>query len=111
MPSIVPGVGLVPIKLLSSSHIDARLNSKDLECVPLELGMDDASLSQGNVVIFPTSDTSYYQDWARQEYLGLYRHIVWGPLGRQDEAVWMVYDYRTKSGMLLSTWCRSRTGY
>ncbi|EGQ7972259.1 TIR domain-containing protein [Vibrio parahaemolyticus] len=82
-------------------------NSKDSKWVPWELGIGDISLSQHNVALLPVSSDSYKQSWARQEYLGLYSHIVWGRIQGEPNPLWMVYDYRSNSATKLSQWFRS----
>jgi hypothetical protein len=81
-------------------------NSKDSTWVPWELGIGDASLSPDNVALLPTAQLAGDQAWAKQEYLGLYRHIVWGRMEGESKDIWMVYDYRTNKAEKLSQWCR-----
>lgn len=83
-------------------------NSKDSKWVPWELGLGDAELGQDDVALFPTADKSYKQSWARQEYLGLYRHIVYGQMKGDSKSIWMVYDYHKNTATKLSEWCQSR---
>ena len=83
-------------------------NSKDSKWVPWEMGIGDSALQQRNVALLPAADSTYDQTWARQEYLGIYRHIVWGHLQGYDDPLWMVYDYRENSAERLVDWCRSR---
>ena len=81
-------------------------NSKDSKWVPWELGIADATHGGQQVALFPVAANSYEQVWAQQEYLGLYSHIVWGPLQGYTKDVWMVYDYRKNQATELSNWCR-----
>jgi hypothetical protein len=81
-------------------------NSKDSRWVPWELGIGDSELNPENVALLPTATTSGDQAWARQEYLGLYRHIVWGQMQGISDSIWMVYDYRKNTATKLSEWCR-----
>lgn len=81
-------------------------NSKDSKWVPWELGIGDSELNPDNVALLPTASTSGEQAWARQEYLGLYRHIVWGTMQGVSGSIWMVYDHRNNSATKLSEWCR-----
>lgn len=83
------------------------INSKDSKWVPWELGVGDMSLSPKNVALLPASKESWNQSWARQEYMGLYNHIVFGRITGKPQPLWMVYDYRTNSAMTLSEWCRA----
>lgn len=86
-------------------------NSKDSKWVPWELGIGDAELAPDNVALLPAATYDYEQSWAKQEYLGLYRHIVRGDMEGEAQPLWMVYDYRTNTATKLSKWCRSRSGH
>lgn len=79
-------------------------NSKESKWVPWELGIGDALLSMPNVALLPVASTSGDQAWAKQEYLGLYRHIVWGKMKNEPSSLWMVYDRRTNTADKLSDW-------
>ncbi len=82
------------------------INSRDSKWVPWELGIGDSCLAPDNVALLPTASTGGDQEWARQEYLGLYRHIVWGQMQGVSDSIWMVYDYRKNSATKLFEWCR-----
>ena len=79
-------------------------NSKDSKWVPWELGIGDASLSTLNVALLPAAKTSFDQSWAQQEYLGIYRHIVWGNMIGETKPLWMVYDYHNNTATKLNEW-------
>ncbi|MFL1465951.1 toll/interleukin-1 receptor domain-containing protein [Marinobacter sp. HN1S83] len=81
-------------------------NSKDSKWVPWELGVGDISLSSDNVALLPAAQNSSEQSWAKQEYMGLYRHIVHGMMKGEPNPLWMVYDYRNNVATKLSDWCR-----
>lgn len=81
-------------------------NTKDSSWVPWELGIGDSELDSDNVALLPTAAKAGDQAWARQEYLGLYRHIVWGRMQGVTDPLWMVYDYRANTATKLSEWCR-----
>ncbi len=85
-------------------------NSKDSKWVPWELGIGDAELTPDNVALLPAAASDVEQSWAKQEYLGLYRHIVHGNMKGEPKPLWMVYDYRTNTATKLGEWCRSRSG-
>ena len=87
------------------------VNSKDSKWVPWELGIGDVKLNATNVALLPAANRHYEQDWAKQEYLGLYRHIVFGNMEGEPEPLWMVYDRRSRKATKLSTWCRRRNRY
>lgn len=86
-------------------------NSKDSKWVPWELGIGDTALGQSDVALFPAAEKSYNQIWAKQEYLGIYRHIVWGKLNGYPEPLWMVFDYHTNTADRLADWCKSKRSY
>ncbi|EOV7450027.1 toll/interleukin-1 receptor domain-containing protein [Vibrio harveyi] len=81
-------------------------NSKDSKWVPWELGIGDSSLTANNVALLPAAANSYEQSWARQEYLGLYRHIVWGNMKGEAKPLWMVYDHHSNTATKLSHWLK-----
>jgi len=94
------------IKKSSRLVVFITTNSKDSKWVPWELGIGDTSLSADNVALLPVSQNSYEQSWAKQEYLGLYRHIVHGKIEGEPNPLWIVYDYRNNTATKLSEWCR-----
>jgi hypothetical protein len=94
------------IKSSTRLVIFVTLNSKDSKWVPWELGIGDTVLNPENVALLPTVATSGEQAWARQEYLGLYRHIVYGDLKGEPNKVWMVYDFIKHNATKLSEWCQ-----
>jgi hypothetical protein len=94
------------IKKSSRLVVFITTNSKDSKWVPWELGIGDTSLSADNVALLPVSQNSYEQLWAKQEYLGLYRHIVHGKIEGEPNPLWIAYDYRNNTATKLSEWCR-----
>lgn len=93
------------IKASSRFVLFVSVNSKDSKWVPWELGIGDTSLSPKNVALLPASQSSSDQSWAKQEYLGLYRHIVWGKMQGEPNPLWLVYDYKTNTATKLREWC------
>lgn len=81
-------------------------NSKGSIWIPWELGLADAQKSTAAVALFPVVQKVSETKWAEQEYLGLYRRIVWGPLQGHDKNVWMVYDHHTNTADHLTKWLR-----
>lgn len=79
-------------------------NSKDSIWIPWELGLGDAYKSLSNIALLPTGESAYQQEWAEQEYLGLYRRIVWGRIEGEKEPCWIVYDHIENSAQKLSKW-------
>jgi hypothetical protein len=81
-------------------------NSKDSKWVPWELGLGDGSKTNKDIALFPSAENSYETSWLSQEYLGLYRRIVWGKLVGFDKEVWMVYNHHDNTATELSKWLR-----
>ena len=94
------------IKASKRQVIFVTVNSKDSKWVPWELGVGDVQLGINNIALLPVSNHSYEQDWAKQEYLGLYRHIMYGGMQGEPKPLWMLYDYRNNTATKLSDWCR-----
>lgn len=81
-------------------------NSRGSIWIPWELGLADGQKSTAAVALFPVVQNISETRWAEQEYLGLYRRIVWGALEGHEKNVWMVYDHHTNTADLLSKWLR-----
>lgn len=79
-------------------------NSKGSAWMPWELGLADGQKSTKAVALFPVVENATETRWAENEYLGLYRRIVWGPLEGHDSYVWMVYDHHTNTAESLRNW-------
>lgn len=76
-------------------------NSKDSRWVPWELGLADGEKGSLAVALFPTAETAFEQKWSEQEYLGLYKRIVWGKIEGWENPGWIVWDHvkNTKTGL------------
>jgi hypothetical protein len=81
-------------------------NSKGSIWIPWELGLADGQKSPAAVALFPVVEQVTESKWAEQEYLGLYRRVVWGPLEGHEKNVWMVYDHHTNTASHLGKWLR-----
>lgn len=79
-------------------------NSKDSNWIPWELGLGDGSKTNNHIAIFPSAEKSYDTEWLEQEYLGLYKRIVYGKLEKHEKEVWMVYDFQENTATELSKW-------
>ena len=79
-------------------------NSKDSNWVPWELGLSDGAKNNDDVAIFPSEEVADNSSWTNQEYLGLYRKIVWGRLNGYNREVWMVWDKTKNTAIELSKW-------
>jgi len=71
--------------------------------IPWELGLGDGKNHDENVALFPSAEKHYEQEWSKQEFLGLYRRIIWGNF-KDMEAEWLVYDHRTNAAQRLRDW-------
>jgi hypothetical protein len=78
-------------------------NSKDSKWIPWELGVGDGLKTNGRVALFPAAISNYEQQWAGQEYFGLYRRIVWGRI-ENNEPCWIVYDHHANTAETLTRW-------
>jgi len=81
-------------------------NSKGSIWIPWELGLADGQKTESSVALFPVVETAFQTKWAEQEYLGLYRRIVWGDLQGHEAKVWMVYNHHTNTATHLRKWLR-----
>jgi len=79
-------------------------NTRDSKWVPWELGLADGEKGEYQVALFPTANRALEQAWAEQEYLALYRRIVWGKIEGWDKPGWMVLDHIHNSAVSLRTW-------
>ncbi|MBS0659946.1 MAG: toll/interleukin-1 receptor domain-containing protein [Verrucomicrobia bacterium] len=82
----------------------ATPQSKDSRWMPWELGLADGIRSHINAAVFPAAEQPFDQDWAQQEYLALYRKIVWGKLTGYNNELWLVWDAKLNQAEPLSGW-------
>ena len=81
-------------------------NTKESRWIPWELGLGDEAKRTWNVALFPIVEKSYETAWTQQEYLGLYRRIIWGTFKGKDKSEWMVHDHRANTADPLGEWLR-----
>lgn len=81
-------------------------NSKDSIWIPWELGVADGEKRPANVALFPSAKEQLEQSWSEQEYLGLYRRIIWANLKGEENPLWLVYDHHDNTATKLSDWLR-----
>ena len=81
--------------------------SKDSKWIPWELGLGDGANRDVNVALFPSAETMLEQQWAEQEYLGLYQRIIWGNFTGEANGQWLVLDHRKNTASKLADWLRS----
>lgn len=81
-------------------------NTKSSRWIPWELGLGDEAKNAYNVALFPVVEKSYETAWTQQEYLGLYRRIIWGTFKGKDKGEWMVQEHRKNTADQLGEWLR-----
>jgi hypothetical protein len=79
-------------------------NSKDSRWIPWELGLGDGQKKPANVALIPAAPHAWDQQWAEQEYLGLYDRIIWGNLDTEPDPQWLVYNYHANTAVPLRAW-------
>lgn len=85
-------------------------SSKDSSWIPWELGLADghknswAAKVPSDVALLPTALNNTHPTWAEQEYLGLYRRIVFGKHADYPQEIWMVWDQHANTATALSDW-------
>ena len=84
----------------------ATPRSKDSRWIPWELGIGDGVHGPSKVALFPSAESALDFEWAEQEYLGLYRRILFGDHESYEQKIWMVIDHRTREAVALSRWLR-----
>lgn len=81
-------------------------NSKESKWIPWELGIADGCKNESNLALFPAAQYSYDQEWSEQEYLGLYRRIIWGNFENHDPE-WLVYNHHDNTATELRKWLKN----
>jgi len=94
------------IRALSRFVLFVTPSSRDSRWIPWELGLGDAFKTPSNVALLPASESALHQEWAKQEYLGLYKRIVCLRTKGSEEARWIVYDHITNTAEPLGDWLR-----
>lgn len=79
-------------------------NTKDSLWIPWELGLGDGEISNQNVALFPVTKTSNESYWSEQEYLGLYKRIIWSKFKNKSNKEWMVWDHHNNTATALKSW-------
>lgn len=92
------------IQKLPRMVVFVTTKSKDSKWIPWELGLGDGSKKNYDIAIFPSAEKWYDEKWTEQEYLGLYRRIVFGKHTSSDKAIWMVLDYKENTATPLKDW-------
>lgn len=71
--------------------------------IPWELGLGDGKNGFRNVALFPVAEYELDQQWSEQEYLGLYRRIIWGNI-KDHEPEWIVLNHKENKATRLEKW-------
>lgn len=82
----------------------ATPNSKDSRWMPWELGLSDGFKGAYHTAILPSPSIRSETAWAEQEYLGIYRRIVYGRHVEYPEPVYMVWNMATDTATELKAW-------
>ena len=80
--------------------------SKSSRWIPWELGLSDGVKSINKIAVLANVD-SIDEDWPQQEYLGLYRRIVFSDVQGYNQRQWVVLDRAANKGRKLSQWLTS----
>ena len=92
------------IKRLPRMVVFVTDNSKDSKWIPWELGLGDGAKTNYDIAIFPSAEKYYDTTWLEQEYLGLYRRIVWGKHVDYEKEIWMVCNCKENTATPLDKW-------
>jgi hypothetical protein len=71
--------------------------------IPWELGIGDGRHGEARVALFPSAENQYEQQWAEEEFLGLYQRIIWGNFA-DKKPEWLVLNHRTNTALPLRQW-------
>lgn len=85
----------------------ASENSKDSRWVPWELGIADSIKGLENIALLAAVDEHASKTWPSWEYMGLYRHLVWGNLQGYPKPLWMVLDKEQNTARSLEDWLKA----
>lgn len=79
-------------------------NSRLSRWIPWELGLADGLKGEFPVALFPALQDPLVHHWPRQEYFGLYQHIVRGSFSGETREQWLVYNRRENTAVPLRQW-------
>lgn len=83
----------------------ATKNSKESKWMPWELGIADGIKKYYDIAILPSAENSSEENWAEQEYLGIYKKIVKGRIN-SGQTDWIVRDFHKNEGTYLKDWLK-----
>jgi hypothetical protein len=84
----------------------ATENSKDSKWMPWELGIADGIKKYYDIAILPSAENMWEENWAEQEYLGIYKKIIWGSIKDGHGEDWIVKDFYKNSATYLKEWLK-----
>jgi hypothetical protein len=88
----------------------ATKNSKESKWMPWELGLADGVKDYSKIAILPSAENKNEENWAEQEYLGIYQKIVRGSIQGGHGEDWIVKNFHKNTGEYLKDWL-SKSSY
>lgn len=86
-------------------------NSKDSKWIPWELGFGDGDKKEYSIALLPVATSADEQEWAGQEYFGLYQRIVFGRINGRPKDEWIVHNHHENSAIPLGQWLNPAQAY
>lgn len=83
----------------------ATKNSKDSKWMPWELGIADGIKKYYNIAVLPSAENISEENWAEQEYLGIYKKIVKGRINN-GPIDWIVRNFHKNEATYLKDWLK-----
>jgi len=71
--------------------------------IPWEMGLGDGRHGEARVALFPSAENQYVHQCAEEEFLGLYKRIIWGNF-TDKKPEWLVLNHRTNTALPLRQW-------
>ena len=72
--------------------------------MPWELGLADGIKEYSKIAILPSAENLAEENWAEQEYLGIYKKIVKGSIKGGHGEDWIVKDFNKNTATYLKDW-------
>lgn len=94
------------IKTTEKFILFATKNSKESKWIPWELGLADGIKDYSKIAILPSAENVYEENWAEQEYLGIYQKIVRGSIQGGHGEDWIVKNFHDNTGTYLKDWLK-----
>jgi hypothetical protein len=94
------------IKTTDKFILFATKNSKESKWIPWELGLADGIKDYSMIAILPSAENRDEENWAEQEYLGIYQKIVKGSVRGGHGEDWIVKNFHDNTGTYLKDWLK-----